>query len=60
MDRVVRLPRAPGEGEVVAAESLTTAVFLNAQYRPAPMPKHVQQVLQAVLQMRAEVQAAEN
>ena len=35
---VVRLPRTTGDEEVVVAESMTTVVSLNQDYKPIPWP----------------------
>ena len=45
LERVVRLPREPGEKERVAAESITTSVCLNDKYRPARFPAHLRTIM---------------
>jgi acyl-CoA thioesterase FadM len=45
LERVVRLPKEPGEKERVAAESITTSVCLNDKYRPTRFPGHLRTIM---------------
>ena len=50
IERVVRLPRGPGERPIVAAESQTKGVFLDSRYRPAAIPAGLHAALQAAVE----------
>jgi acyl-CoA thioesterase FadM len=49
-ERVVRLPRTAEEEDVVVAESMTTVVSLNQDYKPTPWPASARKLLKKALE----------